>query len=108
MMAKARWHELPTTQVMQTAVVGLEPTKPYVLALASKPDGSGQLEVLAQFTTNPAGAHLVDAVGPIRSIVDPATATSAARRHLTITAEKGGQPGRAMQVQQPGATGSPH
>ena len=57
------------TQVLQAAVAGLEPAKPYLLALASNPDGSGQIEPIAQFMTNPAGAAVVNAVGPIRQIV---------------------------------------
>ncbi len=44
------------TQVLQAAVTGLEPKKPYVLALSPKADGSGPLEPLASFMTNPAGA----------------------------------------------------
>jgi YVTN family beta-propeller protein len=95
------------TQVMQAAVVGLEPTKPHLLALASNPDGSGRLEGLAQFMTNPAGAQIVDAVGSIRQIVDPATPISGERRYLTIVTIEGGQPGRAVQVQQPEVTRSP-
>src|SRR6266404_5715391 len=57
------------TQVLQAAVVGLEPGKPHVLALTSNADGTGQVEPLAQFTTNPVGAQIVNAVGPIRQIV---------------------------------------
>jgi YVTN family beta-propeller protein len=59
------------TQVLQAAVAGLEPAKPYLLALASNADGTGRIEPLAQFVTNPAGAQVVNAVGPIRQIVDP-------------------------------------
>ena len=58
------------TQVLQAAVAGLEPSKPYVLALTSKPDGTGDVEPVARFMTNPAGAQIVNAVGPIRQIVD--------------------------------------
>jgi YVTN family beta-propeller protein len=87
------------TQVMQAAVVGLEPGKPYLLVLASEPDGSGRTEALARFMTNPAGAQIVNAVGPIRQIVDPSIATSGARRYLAITTVEGGQPGRVVQVQ---------
>src|SRR5216684_631624 len=60
------------TQVLQAAVVGLEPAKPHLLALTSNQDGSGKIEPIAQFMTNPAGAAVVNAVGPIRQIVDPA------------------------------------
>jgi hypothetical protein len=87
------------TQVMQAAVVGLEPGKPYLLALASNQDGSGRLEPLARFMTNPAGAQIVDAVGRIRRIVDPAATSAGERRYLTIVTIEGGQPGRAVQVQ---------
>ncbi len=57
------------TQVLQAAVSGLEPRKPYVLALAERPDGSGPIEPLASFMTNPAGSAVVNAVGPIRQVV---------------------------------------
>jgi YVTN family beta-propeller protein len=88
------------TQVMQAAVVDLEPLRPYLLALASKPDGSGSLEVLAQFTTNPAGAQIVNAVGPIRQIVDPSKAGLDERRYLVVTTVEGGRPGERVQVQE--------
>ena len=41
------------TQVLQTAVSGLDPAKPYALALSSNADGSGEIEPIAQFMTNP-------------------------------------------------------
>jgi YVTN family beta-propeller protein len=70
------------TQVLQAAVTGLEPKQPYTLALSSRADGSGPLEPLATFTTNPAGAAIVAAVGPIRQIVQDTTTD--ARRYLVI------------------------
>ena len=87
------------TQVLQAAVVGLEPAKPYVLALTSNPDGTGRIEPIAQFMTNPAGAQIVNAVGPIRQIVDPAT-RSRQRRYLAIMTLENGKPGRPVQLQQ--------
>jgi hypothetical protein len=36
-------------------------------------DGTGKIEPIAQFMTNPAGAQIVNAVGPIRQIIDPNT-----------------------------------
>src|SRR5262249_34177410 len=51
------------TQVLQAAVTGLAPRQAYVLALARQADGAGPLEALASFTTNPAGAAIVNAVG---------------------------------------------
>lgn len=61
------------TQVLQAAVAGLEPRKPYVLALAAQPDGSGEIEPLARFMTSPTGSAVVNAVGPIRQVVRDAT-----------------------------------
>jgi len=86
------------TQVLQAAVTGLAPTQPYVLALARQADGSGPLEALASFTTNPAGAAIVNALGPVRQIVQ--NEVKADRRYLVIvpgTPEKLGSP---VQVQQ--------
>ena len=56
-------------QVLEAAVTGLQPKAAYVLALAGKPDGSGPLQALASFSTNPAGAAIVNASGPIRQLV---------------------------------------
>jgi YVTN family beta-propeller protein len=88
------------TQVLQAAVVGLEPGTPYILALVSKPDGTGDIESLARFMTNPAGAQIVNAVGPIRQIVDPAAQVHDTRRYLAIMAVENGEPGRPVQLQQ--------
>ncbi len=88
------------TQVLQAAVAGLEPSKPYVLVLASNADGTGQIEPLAQFMTNPAGAQVVNAVGPIRQIVDPATRAPDARRYLAVMTTENEKPGRPVQLQQ--------
>ena len=82
------------TQVLQAAVTGLEPKSAYVLALATRPDGSGSLQTLAAFTTNPAGSAIVDAVGPIRQIVQDETTDE--RRYLVITASGSATP---VQVQ---------
>src|SRR5215831_5466342 len=86
------------TQVLQAAVTGLEPKKSYVLALSSDAKGTGPLEPLASFTTNPSGAAIVDAVGPIRQLVQGDS--PAPRRYLVIV---GGTPtslGAPVQVQQ--------
>src|SRR5260370_42456223 len=55
--------------VLEAAVTGLEPGKPYLLALATEPSGTGVLEPLQSFMTNPAGAAVVNAIGPIRQSV---------------------------------------
>jgi YVTN family beta-propeller protein len=84
-------------QVLQASVTGLEPKQPYVLALSQKPDGGGVLEPLAAFTTNPAGSAIVNAVGPIRQLVQGKA--DAPRRYLVIVPRSATQPGKPVQVQ---------
>ena len=86
-------------QVLEAAVTGLKPRKQYVLALAARPDGSGAMEPLASFITNPAGSAIVNAVGPIRQIVRGPV--NADRRYLVIVLGSDEMPGRAVQVQAP-------
>jgi YVTN family beta-propeller protein len=85
------------SQVLEAAVSGLLPKQPYVLALATKPDGGGSIEPLAAFTTNPAGSAIVNAVGPIRQIVE--NAESAQRRYLVIVVGTADKLGATVQVQ---------
>lgn len=84
-------------QVVQASVTGLQPKQPYVLALAEQADGSGTLQALASFTSNPAGSAIVNAIGPIRQIVQAQTAE--ARRYLVVAPVLDGRPGRAIQAQ---------
>ena len=86
-------------QVLEASVTGLEPKQKYVLALADKPDGSGSLQPLAAFMTNPAGSAIVNAAGPIRQIVQDAS--EAARRYLVIAPGDAQKFGEAVQVQSP-------
>ena len=81
------------TQILQAAVTGLSPMKPHVLALAARPDGSGTLQPLASFTSNPAGAAVVVAVGAIRQIVG---ADAGSRRRYLVIA-----PGTPVQLGTP-------
>lgn len=85
------------TQVLQASATGLKPKQSYLLALSSQADGSGELEPLTRFMTNPAGAAIVNAVGPIRQIVDARHADE--RRYLVIAQSDGNQPGNVVQVQ---------
>lgn len=87
------------SQVLQASVMGLEPKQKYVLALAAQSDGRGELQPLAEFMTNPAGAAIVNAVGPIRQIVQSAATTE--RRYLVIAPGDAGHLGEAVQVQVP-------
>ena len=84
-------------QVVQASITGLEPKRPYVLALATRADGSGTLQALATFTTNPAGAAIVNAVGPIRQLVEGES--TAARRYLVIAASSAAAPVEPVQIQ---------
>jgi YVTN family beta-propeller protein len=86
-------------QVLQAAVTGLEPKQPYVLALATQPDGKGKLEPIASFMTNPAGAAIVNSLGPIRQVVEVSTPET--RRYLVIAPGSPDQLGQAVQVQMP-------
>jgi len=85
------------TQVLQASVTGLAPKQPYVLALAARPDGSGPLEPLSAFMTNPAGSAIVNAVGPIRQIVQ--SNAKAERRYLVIVPGTADELGVPVQVQ---------
>ena len=85
------------TQVLQAAVTGLDARASYVLALSADPKGAGPLEPLAAFTTNPAGAAIVGAVGPIRQVVRSSVPTS--RRYLVIARGTASEIGPVVQVQ---------
>ena len=85
------------TQVLEAAVTGLLPMRPYVLALAVKPDGSGAVELLAAFMTNSAGSAVVNAVGPIRQVVRSADPVE--RRYLVIVSGTVGNLGAPVQIQ---------
>src|SRR5215831_4746586 len=87
------------TQVMQAAVSGLAPKTAYVLALADNAAGKPPLEQLAAFSTNPAGAAVVNAVGPIRQLVAPDTPSP--RRYMVIAPVNDGRPDQPVQVQRP-------
>jgi YVTN family beta-propeller protein len=85
------------TQIFQASATGLQPKKPYVLALSSKPNGKGRLEVIASFMTNPAGAAIVNTAGPIRQIV--LGEEQMPRRYLVIAEGHADKPGPIVQVQ---------
>jgi YVTN family beta-propeller protein len=84
-------------QVLEAAVTGLEPKKPYVLALANEPSGGGALEPLQGFMANPEGSAIVNTVGPIRQVVQGAEAMP--RRYLVIVPGTADDHGAAVQVQ---------
>lgn len=84
-------------QVLQAAVTGLEPKQPYILAMSNRSDGTGPLQPLSAFTTNPAGAAVVNAVGPIRQIVQNDVPDQ--NRYLVIVTGTPDQIGAVVQVQ---------
>src|ERR1700730_3981933 len=84
-------------QVLEAAVRGLEQGKPYLLALATEPSGSGVLEPLQGFMTNPAGAAIVNTIGPIRQVVRGEEKIP--RRYLVILPGKVDDHRAAVQVQ---------
>ena len=82
------------SEMLEAAVTGLAPKQSYVLALSASPDGSGPRTPLAGFTTNPAGAAIVNAVGPIRRVVQ---GDGQDRRYLVIAGAADGSP--PLQIQ---------
>jgi hypothetical protein len=85
------------TQVLQASVSGLQPKQPYVLALSQNANGKGKLEPLAAFMTNPAGSAIVNAVGPIRQVVQ--SEANAPRRYLVIVTGSATELGQPVQIQ---------
>jgi YVTN family beta-propeller protein len=88
-----------TLQVLQAAVTGLEPQKPYVLALSTQPKGAGSLEPLSSFTTNAAGAQIVNAIGAIRQSI--LGENGSRKRYLVIVPGTPSQLGKPIQTQSP-------
>ncbi|WP_019447789.1 YncE family protein [Cupriavidus sp. BIS7] len=89
-------------QVLQASVTGLQPKQAYVLGLADNADGTGNVQVLANFMSNPAGAAIVNALGQIRQLVTPgASMAGDKRRYLVVAPQVSGKPGAPVQVQSP-------
>jgi YVTN family beta-propeller protein len=86
-------------QIVQAAVTGLDPRKPYILALATHADGKGALQPLSAFTTNAAGAAIVNGAGPIRQLVRGNR--KAGRRFLVIAEGAADRPGSVVQIEAP-------
>jgi YVTN family beta-propeller protein len=86
------------TQILQAAVAGLDAKTPYVLALSGDAKGARPLEALASFTTNSAGAAIVNAVGPIRQVVQASAPVR--KRYLVISRGTAAEIGSIVQIQQ--------
>ena len=83
--------------MLEASVTGLEPGKPYVLALSNEPLGAGVLQPLQSFMTNLAGSAIVNAIGPIRQFVRGEDKIE--RRYLVIVPGTVGNLGAPVQVQ---------
>ena len=89
----------PRRLIWPCALAWIAGTAAYVLALADNPQGNSPLEELAAFSTNPAGAAVVTAVGPIRQVV--AQDVPSPRRYLVIAPMRDGKSGAPVQLQRP-------
>lgn len=86
-------------QILQASATGLMPKHPYQLVLVANADGTGDVQPLANFMTNPAGSAIVNASGPIRQVVQADAPSD--RRWLAIREGTSDAPGTIVQVQQP-------
>jgi YVTN family beta-propeller protein len=86
-------------QILQASATGLTPRHAYQVVLAANRDGSGKVEPLANFATNPSGSAVVNVAGPIRQIVQGNVPGE--RRWLAIREGTSNAPGPIVQVQQP-------
>ena len=68
-----------------------------MLALSNEASGGGALQPLQGFMTNPAGAAIVNAIGPIRQVVRGED--NIQRRYLVIVSGTIGNLGERVQVQ---------
>ena len=84
-------------QVLEAAVSGLEASKPYVLGLSPRADGSEPIVGLSAFKTNSAGFAIVNAVGPIRQLVHGEDQIK--RRYLVIVSGTIDKRGTPIQIQ---------
>lgn len=89
-------------QILQASATGLSPKHRYELVLTTNPDGTGEVEPLASFTTNAAGSAIVNATGPIRQIIQENGPVP--RRYLAIREVGGPGASSVVQVQQTSAT----
>jgi YVTN family beta-propeller protein len=85
--------------LLQAAVTGLKPKTTYVLALVDdRENPNTDFQPLTRFNTNPAGAAIVNTLGPLRHVV-VGFAGQNERRYLVIfPAEVGGRP-KPVQIQ---------
>jgi YVTN family beta-propeller protein len=84
--------------LLQVAVSGLKPGQKYTLWLVeSRTAPFGQKQALVTFQTNPVGAQIAQAVGPLRQVLTAAREKEAQRRFLMITQADNDEPAMIQQ-----------
>lgn len=84
--------------LLQAAVTGLQPKQKYELVLVEHRDSPyGEIQPLETFQTNPAGAAIVNTLGPIKQVVTGDSAIQ--RRYLAIFPIQNGDRLTPVQVQ---------
>jgi hypothetical protein len=93
--------EAPTTitlnnqgliDLLQAAVTGLKPKTTYLLALVQdREDLSRDFQPLTRFNTNPAGAAIVNTLGPLRHVVVGPPGKNDRRYLVIVPADAGGE-----------------
>jgi hypothetical protein len=79
-------NSLGLLDLVQIAAKGLAPKESYQVYLAeSNKSPFGKLEPLAVLKTNPNGAGIVQAIGPLKALAPTDTYSSAAPRYLIVT-----------------------
>ena len=80
-------NSLGLLDLVQVAAKGLAPKSQYQVYLAESDNAPfGKLEPLAVLKTNPDGAGIVQALGPLKTLASPvASVAAASRRFLVVT-----------------------
>jgi hypothetical protein len=81
-------NSLGLLDLVQIAAEGLMPTSQYQVYLAGSGDAPfGKLEALATLTTNPDGAGIVQAIGPLKTLAaeGETSADESSHRFLIVT-----------------------
>jgi len=96
--ASVALNSLGLLDLVQIAAKGLAPKAAYQVYLAeSNQSPFGKLEPLAVLKTNPDGAGIVQAIGPLKTLARDNTTSSAPKRFLIVTALK--DPSQVILVQ---------
>jgi YVTN family beta-propeller protein len=84
--ASATVNSLGLLDLIELAASGLSPKAQYQVYLADSPTAPfGKLEPLAILKTNPDGAGIVQAIGPLKTLAPAASPTAPSRRFLVVT-----------------------